>query len=153
MEFYEQQKFDQKWMNTIIYSILILSVVLFIVIFFEKAYIIATIVLLLGVMFFGLLKCIRLVVKIDQATVKYKFFPVHIAFKTIVIDHTLRLEVVAYDPISEFGGWGIRINKHAKCYSTSGYFALKITMTGRKDTYIGTNEPDELRRFIGHLDK
>lgn len=105
MEFYEQQKFDQKWIKAIIYSFLILSVLLFIVIiYFEKAYVIAMAVLFSGIAFFALLKSIRLVVMIDRHSIRYKFFPVYTTFRTILIDNTLHLEVALYNPISEFGG-------------------------------------------------
>lgn len=149
MKYYEKQTFNQKWLIVTTYAILVLCILLFIVIaYFEKKYLVATIILMIGAVLFCLLKYSYLILKIDQNTIQYRFFPFHSNFKNIDIDNSLQCEVIPYDPISEFGGWGIRVNKKAKCYSISGTFVLKIVKPGQKLLYLGTNKPEELRNFI-----
>src|SRR5690606_3105911 len=120
-------------------------------VFFEKEFIISTITLTIGVLLFFLFKFSNLVLRIDRHIIKYKFPPFFRNFKTINIDNYVRLEVLSYDPILMFGGWGIRTNKKAKCYSTSGMFALKIKRPNSKDIYIGTNKPEDLKKIIEQI--
>lgn len=64
-------------------------------------------------------------------------------------------EVVRYDPLLDFGGWGFRYSfrKRAWAYSVSGSWAIKVELRGGKRVYIGIKaaDADRLAQAIARL--
>ncbi|PKV66590.1 DUF6141 family protein [Pontibacter ramchanderi] len=63
--------------------------------------------------------------------------------------HTVRdLEKVTYDPIREYGGWGIRWGANGKAYSMSGREGVLLRFYTRESLLIGSQRPKELLQAI-----
>src|SRR5512147_2127788 len=58
---------------------------------------------------FGLLLVIsiRLRTIIDEKSISFRFFPFQFGFQKISWDEIESFEVVTYNPVKEYGGWGI----------------------------------------------
>ena len=58
------------------------------------------------------------------------------------------IEVVNYDPVSEYGGWGIRYGKNGWAYTVKGTRAIKINTSLNETILIGTSNPDKVSKFL-----
>jgi hypothetical protein len=70
--------------------------------------------------------------------------------ETIPISEIAKVEEIQYNPIRNFGGWGVRSGLGGKIYNASGDRAVKITLKSNKIIYIGTQHPNELVASIAH---
>ena len=94
----------------------------------------------------------RLETEINENGIYYKFIPFH--FKRYKIDWTdvEKAIVRKYKPISEFGGWGIRIwLGYGKAYNVSGNKGLQIELKNGKRLLIGTQKPEEIEYILQQL--
>jgi hypothetical protein len=89
----------------------------------------------------------KLKTKIYRDSIEVKFFPFGI-HKTYSFQEIEKMEVIKYNPIMDYGGWGIRIG----AYNISGNKGLKINYKNKnsfKDSIlIGTQKPEELSKII-----
>jgi len=81
--------------------------------------------------------------------------------RTILLSDIVSTEVVSYNPLRQFGGWGIRYGKFREekmaCFSLSGTKGLLITITstvkacGRQVNkfIVGCKEPEKLQSIVG----
>jgi len=79
-------------------------------------------------------------INIDEITIQY--FPYHfskVKYKKIEID---KVEIVTFDPLSDFGGWGIKSNLKIKCFTVSGNKGILITLKSGKKRLIGISKYD-----------
>ncbi|MEW6596642.1 MAG: hypothetical protein AB1429_03995 [Pseudomonadota bacterium] len=70
--------------------------------------------------------------------------------ETIPISEISKVEEIQYNPIRDFGGWGVRSGLGGKIYSASGDRAVKIILKSHKIIYIGTQHPKELVASIAY---
>lgn len=147
--YFEEQKFSQRWLKIILYAafIICLSVPLlsgsagsFNLLTFIPA------IFLLAIIFF--FRQMKLTLILDANNVAYKFRPFHKKNQTIKRRDIKNIAVVTYDPIGDFGGWGIRFGKNAKAYSVRGPYGLEITLNSGKSILIGTTNPEKLSSFL-----
>jgi predicted membrane protein len=77
-----------------------------------------------------------------------QYFPYHfkkINYSKVEID---ALEIVNYNGLGDFGGWGIRINNEIKCFSVSGNCGVLITLKNGKQRLIGTKETETIKKLL-----
>lgn len=91
----------------------------------------------------------RLESTIDEEGIHYRFFP-FIGMRTIRWDEISEVQVRKYNPLLEYGGWGIRIGLFGKggALNVSGNMGLQINMKNGKRLLIGTQKPEELEKVI-----
>ena len=87
--------------------------------------------------------------EIDREGVRIVFFPM--AKRFIPWQEVERAEVRRYNPILEFGGWGLRFRPNGRAYSVSGRMGLELTLKSGKKVMIGTQEPEEIGRVVKKL--
>ncbi|MBX2959059.1 MAG: hypothetical protein KF732_03800 [Flavobacteriales bacterium] len=60
-----------------------------------------------------------------------------------------------YSPLTEYGGWGIRLGLFGKgtAYNVSGNKGLQLEFTNNKKLLIGTNKPNELTETLTKIGK
>ncbi|MDR3235409.1 MAG: DUF6141 family protein [Prevotellaceae bacterium] len=56
-----------------------------------------------------------------------------------------------YNPIGEYGGWGIRRGKSGEAYTVSGNMGLQLELTGGKKVLIGTRKAEEINEVLTGL--
>jgi hypothetical protein len=150
--FSETQKFSQWWVWVIILGAMVLP---FADIFkngFQsddpEMYFILLIPFAVMVLFLSL----RLETRVDGTGVYYKFFPFHFKAQHKTWDEIEKAFVRKYKPVSEYGGWGIRMGLgHGKAFNVRGNMGLQLIFKNGKRTLIGTQKPEELRAFIEQL--
>ena len=85
--------------------------------------------------------------KVYKDRIEINFFPfkIHKVYSFTIIE---KMEVIKYNPIMDYGGWGIRLG----AYNISGNKGLKIHFINKnslKDSIlIGTQKPEELSKII-----
>lgn len=124
------------------------------------AIIIVNIILLSIIVLFYITK---LKTKIDENSINFEFFPFHIGFidfkfqkmeKTIPFEAIEKMEVVTYNPIFDYGGWGIRFGgMNTICYNTMGNKGLMIYKKDKEKVLIGTQKYQELEKIITQIKK
>ncbi len=100
-----------------------------------------TIVFGLGFPAAGLL--IRLVTEVRPGELAVRLYPFRPA--VIPIEMIGEAAVRQYSPIKEYGGWGVRINRHnGRAYSAYGASGVQLVLADGMRLLIGTQRPQEL---------
>lgn len=92
----------------------------------------------------------RLDTEIQHSGVYYRLYPFQRKFrgisKTIIRDAYVR----KYNPIMEFGGWGIRVGWAGKgmAYNVSGNMGLQIEYGSGKKILLGTRNPEKVQQAL-----
>ena len=86
---------------------------------------------------------------VDNKGVSIKFSPFHSEWRTYPWDSIKSCTVKTYDPIGDYGGWGIRNG----AYNVSGDKGLLLKFTNGSNLLIGTQKPEELKTIFQQLNK
>lgn len=82
---------------------------------------------------------LKLEVWIDQDGIHYRFFPLIFRNKLISKGEIQRFEIRKYNPIFDYGGWGVRRGfKWGKVYNVSGNIGLQLYLISGKKVLFGT---------------
>ncbi len=93
----------------------------------------------------------KLSTKIDEKGIHYQFFPFHISMKTILWSEIAHAEVRTYDPLGEYGGWGLRYSfnkKRGNAINVSGDIGIQLTLKNGKKLLIGTQKKEAVSRVL-----
>lgn len=167
MEFYEEQRFNQKWLWLIIIISGLFVIGLFGYGLIKQVFMriqfgdnpMSNNALTCTFIFTILLFCIiiwlfsisKLITRIDKFGIEFRFIPYHSKFKIISWSDIERVEVKRYKPLKEYGGWGIRSGKNGKAYNVDGDKGLLIFFKTGKQILIGTQKDVELNEFLKKL--
>lgn len=96
---------------------------------------------------------IRLETVIDQVGIHYQYFPFQTTVKTITWDRISKSYVRQYNPIAEYGGWGLRLGLFGsgQAFNVSGNQGLQIVYDNGKKFLIGTQKPNEIIAVLEKL--
>lgn len=155
IEFKEEQRFNQAWVWVIAIVPVIMVIAEFSIIFTQKDkvetsdLITMAIVLLVLLLTLFWLKKMRLVTSININEICFHYKALMRKPKVIDWNDIISTEVVKYDPLMEYGGWGIKYSfKRGWCYNVAGDYGLRIKLKNGKSILLGTQQPDELKRFL-----
>lgn len=95
----------------------------------------------------------RLITEIRKDGVYFKFSPFHRKYKIIRSGDIKYYDVRKYNPIKDYGGWGIRQGKKkkGKAYNISGNLGIFFEYTDGRKFLLGTQKPEEIRKALGRL--
>jgi hypothetical protein len=93
-----------------------------------------------------LLVSMKLKTRIDNVSLSFSYFPL-IRRRTYPLSDIENLELIAYNSIFKFGGWGIRYNFDMWAYNVRGKHGLVVTLKQKK-FLIGTQKPEEMQKAI-----
>ncbi|TWI84499.1 hypothetical protein LX66_4869 [Chitinophaga japonensis] len=130
---------------------LLISVAATVLIFMKEpdaGILVALLPALFGIALFLLMTKARLKLEINDQEIHYQFRPFHLSRRTITRSQVDALTVVSYDPLSDYGGWGIRKGREGWAYTTAGHTGLLIKRNNGKPVLIGTSRPDALAAFL-----
>ncbi len=159
--FKEEQKFRQAWI--IIIMVLAVVVWLYMIIryiFIDELFqkepgaawttLIAGIIPILVIYLFVKMKLLTVV---DTNGVHCRFTILQRNFKSFTKEDIQAYEIRQYKPISEYGGWGIRVGrgKRGSAYNVSGNIGLQLYLKNGKKFLIGTQQPESLSRSMDKL--
>lgn len=95
-----------------------------------------------------LILIMKLETTIDKKGIHYRMTPFHIKSRTIDWKDIQKVEVKKYNPIFEYGGWGIRGFKKRRAYSIYGTKGIYILLRNNNSIMIGTQNPENARQII-----
>lgn len=59
-----------------------------------------------------------------------------------------KAQAVVYNPVEDYGGYGIRSNRKGRAYIASGDRGVRLTLPSGAKVLIGSQRPDELARVL-----
>lgn len=156
--FYEKQTFTKPWAWFIVIAMnLLFFYAIFQQVFLGQPFgqhpidnipllISAATALIISVLF---LKASLITVITDEG-IRVKFFPFHLKFKFFPWNKIERAFIREYNPIGEFGGWGLRFGFFGKgtAYIISGEKGLQLELGNNKKLLIGTQLPAQLEEVL-----
>lgn len=81
--------------------------------------------------------------------IEIKFFPFHAKNRVFYFEDISAIEVRKYNPLIEFGGWGIRYRSLKNmAYNISGSQGIQLIFKSGKRVLIGTQEAEIWKRFL-----
>lgn len=93
----------------------------------------------------------HLSLQVDEKSVCYRFFPFHLRFRSIAKSEISKIEIRDFDPVSDFGGWGIRYDfgKKRFAYIIKGKRGILVTRKDGRQLIVGTQVSEsELESFF-----
>lgn len=89
----------------------------------------------------------RTAVTVTEVTVTFgALFPLYI--KRIPIDSVAQIEPVRYEPLKDYGGWGIRGRGGKKALNARGDLGVLLTFPDDRLMLLGTQKPHELAEAL-----
>ena len=100
----------------------------------------------------GFIFFFRLSTRIDEKGIHYQFFPVHFSIKTIAWSGINSAIIRNYDPIGDYGGWGIKggslWGEKGKSITISGDIGIQLKLKNGKLLLIGTQKKSEASKVF-----
>jgi hypothetical protein len=96
----------------------------------------------------------RLIVEVRPDGLYYRFSPFHRRVHHIGLGEIKKAEARTYNPIREYGGWGIRGGWKkgiGKAYNVYGNRGLQLELTNGKKILFGSQKADELAAALNGL--
>jgi hypothetical protein len=95
----------------------------------------------------------KLSTRIDEQGIHYKFFPVHLTFKTIEWKTISKAYVRTYDAITEYGGWGLKggffwKKSKGEAINVSGDIGIQLELKDGKKILIGTKMKEQATQVL-----
>ncbi len=150
--FSENQRFRQLWLrSTIMIPIL---VPLFVLIYrMSNSRPIPDLSVLVSAITFGialfiLFSIMELRTRVTQSAIYVMFFPFHTKWLRFPIEEVASFSSIKYNPIIEYGGWGIRFGVNGKVYNVSGILGVRLVFKNDKKLLIGSRVPDQFAAAI-----
>ena len=95
----------------------------------------------------------KLITRIDEKGIHYRFFPFHRREKIILWTEIQSAHVRKYDAISEYGGWGLKGGfgkKYGTAINTKGNIGIQLVLTNSKKLLIGTQKETDAKNILLH---
>ncbi len=87
---------------------------------------------------------IELVTEVRTDGLYVRMIPFHLHFKRFTWGEIRECKAREYDPIREFGGWGIRWGKSGRAYNISGSCGVQLVLNDGRRLLIGSQRAEEL---------
>lgn len=148
--FKETQRFTQTWLLLLIAVSLIVPIAILVKTYNDGQMSLESL-LLTGVMILAssaIIFIFKLTTRIDEIGIHYKFSPIHFSFKTIRWNSINKAYVRTYDPIGEYGGWGLKggwlWNKSkGTAINISGDIGIQLELNNGTKLLIGTQKKEQ----------
>ena len=105
----------------------------------------------MGVVFPYFFYSMHLKTQVKPDGIYLRFYPFHLKAVFIPKERIATAEAVTYNPILDYGGWGIRWSFSGKAYNISGNKGVQLMYKDKKRLLIGSQKHDELGRVINQL--
>lgn len=147
--FKETQRFNQPW----IWAVMVLVTgITFYGIFTQpiEGWEVIIPIIILGLVFM-LFVSLQLKTRIDENGLSFSYFPL-IGQRKYSTDQIEKLELIEYNSLTKFGGWGIRYNFTMWAYNVGGKHGLIVSLKDKK-FLIGTQKPEEMQKAIKQFEE
>lgn len=107
--------------------------------------------LIFGILLPLLMLSVKLTTEVRQDGIYVRYFPFHLRWKKFLFKDISSYQIIRYQAMRRFGGWGIRFNfKGERAYSLSGSEGIELRLkSGRMNVIvIGSQRPHEFKYAI-----
>ena len=105
-----------------------------------------SLVILLSVFLLYFFYAMKLMVEVRDDGLHCSFVP--FIRRKIRFEDLRRCEVRTYNPLAEYGGWGIRYGRNGKAYNVSGNRGVQLELSSGERLLLGSQRPEELAAAI-----
>ena len=91
---------------------------------------------------------LKLETRIDEKSISFRYIPFIWKWRRYPKETIKSCTVISYNPITDFGGWGLKGNKTTKGYSVVGDEGVLLDVGKEKKIMIGTMKAKELKAFL-----
>lgn len=100
----------------------------------------------------GLLATMRLETEAREDGFYYRLWPFHLTFRRIAKADVVQVETCSYDPLREYGGWGIRRNVRTgtRAFNVYGREGIRFVLADGAKVLIGTQQRDAWHQWLQH---
>ncbi|NRA92264.1 MAG: hypothetical protein HRU26_06195 [Psychroserpens sp.] len=151
--FIEQQRFTQLWIIVLIIFSTIVPVG--IILTEAKSMESSELVIALSVVILApaIIFLFKLKTRIDEKGIHYRFIPFHLKTQLIPWSDIDKIYVRNYNPISEYGGWGIKggslwNKKKGTAVNVKGDVGIQLELKNNKKLLIGTQLRNQVENTI-----
>lgn len=95
----------------------------------------------------------RLETVITKEGIRVRFYPIHIRFRRYEWTDIKKISLRQYNPLLEYGGWGIRGFGHDRALNVRGNEGIQLEFNNGKKLLIGTCKKDEAANILSTLQK
>ncbi len=148
--FKEQQRFRQWWLWTLLgIVVLIVGTVIYILLRHAADNWLPITLMSLSLLLPASFLFIRLDTEIRSDGIYVRFFPLQMRYKKYRWEDIDYLSIRQYDPVKEYGGWGIRGVGSNRALNISGDQGLQLVLKEhKKKLLIGTHQAETLARLL-----
>ncbi|UZD24685.1 hypothetical protein PBT90_14995 [Algoriphagus halophytocola] len=151
--FKESQSYAGTWVMYFILLVEAPTLILLVVLYFtseEKQEMAIALGVVLGAMALtlSLIFNIKLETRIDNQGISFRYMPFIRKWRKYSRAQVKRWEVSEYQPIMDYGGWGLKGNKTTKAYTVLGTEGLLLDVGEKKKIRIGTMKAKEMQAFM-----
>jgi hypothetical protein len=167
--FKEEQKFDQWWFRLIIFLSFVPVMVIFGVGLYQQLVLkkpfgnnpTSDTALILTAVFIFFIMCatwwltlaMKLITEVTDKGVTYRFPPLILKKRIIYKESIQSFEVRKYNPIGEYGGWGIKGSgfRRGKAYNVKGNMGLQLVLKDGKKILFGTQRTEAIKSAMDKM--
>jgi len=153
--FKEEQRFTQLWLIVLMVISITVPILIIVQEYTKENTKITTnqlVLTLLGILVSALLIFIfKLTTRIDEKGIHYQFFPFQFKLKLISWNEITKAYIRIYDPIGEYGGWGLKggwFKSKGKAINVSGDIGIQLELKTGKKLLIGTQKKEEATQVL-----
>jgi len=104
--------------------------------------------IIFGIIFPLIFLNIKLITVIRNDGIYIKFIPFHIKWQFFPFEKIEGAELIKYNPLKDYGGWGIRYGKKGKAYNAKGNLGIFLKFKDGKNLLIGTQKGEEFINIL-----
>lgn len=153
--FKEEQRFTQTWLIAIIAISTLIPVVTLVNEYIDGKTSLNSLLRTMGIIIIvsSLIFFFKLKTRIDENGIYYQFFPFHLSLKKIAWHEISSAKVRKYDPIYEYGGWGLKGSalwnrKKGVAINVSGDIGIQLQLKNGKKLLIGTQKEQAAKQVL-----
>ncbi len=90
----------------------------------------------------------QLVTTIDEDALSVRFYPFHFFAKRFEWNQLQDVIIREYNPLKEYGGWGLRGFGNKKVMTVSGHWLVEVVFVNGQSLLIGTCQPEEMKAAL-----
>ncbi len=103
---------------------------------------------LIGLGLPGAFFTIKLISEVRDDGIYIKFYPFQLKYQHLTFNEILTYKVREFNPVKEFGGWGLKYGASGKAYSMNGNYGVQLELQDRSELMIGSRKPQDLASAI-----
>ncbi|GAB3584666.1 hypothetical protein [Hymenobacter daeguensis] len=152
MLFQERQVFIRRWWPLLLAPVMVVSTMVWLVpakpFRADWAALVAGVAVALGI---ALLLTLRLETRLDDTGVRYRLFPLQWRWQLRPWAEIAEAYVRSYDPLGEYGGWGLKGRRANRALNISGDQGLQLVLRNGTRLLLGTQRPADITRALAQL--